>query len=184
MRREDDRCRFPAIVFAAVMYHKCIRLDRAEYARVGTICSITTVVRGRRPLFSSQHVAEASVTVLRERASTHRVPVYAYCIMPDHVHLVLGASPTCDVTSFVGQFKNLVQRAAWKAGARGKIWQLSFYDHFLRADEDLERVVDYVVNNPVRRGLAEHWREYPFSGSLVLGDFAREKPDEGFPGSV
>lgn len=87
--------------------------------------------------------------------------------MPDHVHLVLGASETCDVVSFVGQFKNLAQWAAWRCGVVGRFWQESFWDHFLRSDERVEDLVAYVLNNPVRRGLADRWREYPFAGSVV-----------------
>ncbi len=55
-----------------------------------------------------------------------------------------------------------------KHGVEGRIWQESFWDHFLRADERVERVVEYVLNNPVRKGLAANRREYPFAGSLVF----------------
>lgn len=94
--------------------------------------------------------------------------VAAYCVMPDHVHLVLEPAPGCDVITFVGQFKNLAQRALWRLGVPGRVWQRSFWDHFLRADENLEQVVAYVVNNPVRRRLVDDRRAYPFAGSLTL----------------
>ena len=55
--------------------------------------------------------------------------------MPEHVHLILGASPTGDIVTFVGQFKNLAQREAWRRGIEGTFWQTSFWDHCLRADE-------------------------------------------------
>ena len=51
---------------------------------------------------------------------------------------------------------------------KGSFWQKSFWDHFLRVEEDLQEVVDYVLYNPIRRGLVEEWRDYPFSGSLVF----------------
>ena len=50
---------------------------------------------------------------------------------------------------------------------KGKFWQTSFYDHFLRKEEDVRDVVMYVLHNPVRKGLVSEWREYPYSGSLV-----------------
>lgn len=53
-------------------------------------------------------------------------------------------------------------------GLRGRAWQVGFYDHFLRADEQVERVVLYVLENPVRAGLVESWGDYQFSGSLVF----------------
>ncbi len=94
--------------------------------------------------------------------------MYGYCVMPDHIHLVIGPAPTCDIVEFVGQYKNLVLRSAWRRGIVGSFWQKSFWDHFLRAEEQLEPLVEYVLNNPVRRGLVEDWRQYEYSGSLVL----------------
>jgi hypothetical protein len=93
---------------------------------------------------------------------------YVWCVMPDHVHLVLGASPTCDIVTFVGRFKNLTQREAWRFGVEGAFWQTSFWDHFIRDDERIETVVEYVLSNPVRSGLVERWWDYRFSGSIVF----------------
>jgi hypothetical protein len=63
----------------------------------------------------------------------------------------------------VGQFKNLAQRAAWAHGVEGRFWQSSFWDHFVRRDEDLSRVIDYVLDNPVRAGLVAVRDGYPFA---------------------
>jgi REP element-mobilizing transposase RayT len=116
----------------------------------------------------NEGVAAEAVQVLRAHALKTEVPVYGYCVMPDHGHLVIGPSVTCDIVAFVGQFKNLAQRAAWQAGVQGRFWQHSFWDHFLRREESLESVVLYVLHNPVRRGLAVQWRDYPHSGSLIM----------------
>ena len=119
-------------------------------------------------MFSNVRAAAAACDVLREHALATAMLVYAYCVMPDHVHLVLGPSESCDIVTFVGQFKNLAQRALWELGVRGKVWQRSFFDHFLRADEQVGTVVDYVLDNPVRAGLVASRYEYPFSGSPVF----------------
>ena len=147
---------------------KRIRLDPVAYADPGGICSITVAVRNRRPVFGDVRVAAVAVDVLRQQAAKAGVAIYGYCVMPDHVHMVLSPSPDCDIVCFVGEFKNLVQRAAWQVGVKGSFWQASFWDHFLRAEEQLERVVEYVLDNPVRQGLAAERRDYPFSGSLVF----------------
>jgi putative transposase len=142
-------------------------LPLANYAQSGNLCSITVAVDDRRPVFSNPDVAADAVDVLRAHARKTGVLVYAYCIMPDHVHLVLEASVTCDIVTFVGQFKNLAQRAAWRRGVQGAFWQTGFYDHFLRREEQLETVVRYVIENPVRAGLVHASQDYPFAGSLV-----------------
>jgi REP element-mobilizing transposase RayT len=128
---------------------------------------VTVVTRHRRPVFADPAVASGAVRILRERSTSTGVPVYAFCVMPDHAHLVVSASPSCGIVAFVGQYKNLVQREAWAHGVEGRLWQESFWDHFLRADEGLDGAVEYVLANPVRAGLARTWREYPFAGSLA-----------------
>ena len=148
---------------------KRLRLGAAAYAQPGAICSVTIAVQDRRPIFGDPVVASAAVDVLRSHVAKTGVPVYAYCIMPEHVHVLVGPSATCDVTTFVGQFKNLAQRAAWQHGVDGSFWQRSYWDHFLRAEEQVEQAVEYVRNNPVRRGLVDEAGDYPFSGSLVFG---------------
>ena len=48
------------------------------------------------------------------------------------------------------------------------LWQENYYEHILRKDEDTISVVKYILNNPVRKGLVEDYREYFYSGSFVL----------------
>ena len=149
-------------------HRKRIRLDAHVYAEMGRICSITIAVQDRCPVFANPMVAGSAVDVLRQHASRTGVLVYALCVMPDHVHLVVGPSVGCDRITFVAQFKNLAQRAAWSRGVSGRFWQPSFWDRFLRSEEHLQTHVQYVLDNPVRAGLVTSWRDYPFAGSLVL----------------
>ena len=85
--------------------------------------------------------------------------------MPDHVHLVFDPSASCDLVTFVGLFKNLAKRATWARGVEGRFWQSSFWDQIVRRDEDLRRVIDYVLDNPVRAGLVAVREGYAFAGS-------------------
>src|SRR5487761_2769843 len=93
-----------------------IRLDPVLYGHLGTRCSATLSVADRVPIFANPAIGRAAVDVLEAHAAKAGTPIYAYCFMPDHVHLVLGPSQICDIVTFVGRFKNLVQRAAWQLG--------------------------------------------------------------------
>lgn len=150
---------------ARLPQRKRTRLPVQLYAQCGPVCSVTLAVRDRRPVFADPRAATSAVDLLLNHSQKTQVPIYGYCVMPDHVHLVLGASKTCDVITFVGQFKNLAQRAVWRLGINGPFWQSGFYDHFLRQDEQLERVIEYVLDNPVRAGLVTTRNDYPFSGT-------------------
>ena len=127
--------------------------------------SITIALRDRPPVFADPAVAASAVDVRRVHADRTAVRSYALCVMPDHVHVVAEPSASCDLVTFVGQFKNLAQRAAWARGVEGRFWQSSFWDHFVRRDEDLRRVIDSVLDHPVQAGLVAVREGYPFAGS-------------------
>ena len=48
------------------------------------------------------------------------------------------------------------------------IWQKGSYDHVMRKDEDLNSTAEYILNNPVRRGRADNWGNYPWCGRDVF----------------
>ena len=83
------------------------------------ICSITIAVKGRAPVFACPAVTAAAVDVLRRHAAATGVPVDAWCVMADRIHLILGASPPCAIVTVGGHFKNLAQREAWRRGVKG-----------------------------------------------------------------
>jgi hypothetical protein len=57
---------------------------------------------------------------------------------------------------------------------------MSYYDHILRKNNDLEGVACYIWANPVRAGLCASPREYPFSGSIIVDWMNWKKPDLEF----
>ena len=149
------------------MTHKSIRLAPDAYADTHTVFSITTCTKGRRPVFADHAAARVTTNVLERHAAKTGVRLFAWCVMPDHVHLVIAPSATCDVVTFVGQFKNLAQRDCWRLGVVGAFWQPRFWDHALRSNEDLSCVIRYVLDNPVRRGIVGVYSDYPHSGVAV-----------------
>ena len=123
----------------------------------------------RRPVLAAESLATRFVELLIDSANAHQIMIYAYCFMPDHVHLLL--SPTekeRDLITFTQRYKSRSTRIYWEEDGTGKLWQRSFYDHVLRNDEDVQKIVRYILENPVRKGLIEDYRLYPFSGSLVF----------------
>jgi len=70
------------------------------------------------------------------------------------------------IIDFVNQFKGKSTTIAWKYGIKGSVWQKRWYDHILRKDEDVGKIGQYILNNPVRRGLVEDWYEYTYCGYL------------------
>src|SRR5262245_54927531 len=48
-------------------------------------------------------------------------------------------------------------------GFQGKLWQKSSYDRVMDLEKPFEEVVQYVLENPVRKGLVKDWSEWPYS---------------------
>jgi REP element-mobilizing transposase RayT len=93
--------------------------------------------------------------------------LYVAVVMPDHVHLIL--TPMIDEEESEVQALAEIMRRIKSASAhlinrrlqrQGQVWQEESFDHVLRSSEGLDAKVDYVLQNPVRRGLVKSWRDY------------------------
>ena len=105
----------------------------------------------------------ASLHWLRER---RRLMVYAYCLMPDHLHLLVRlVDQRQPLGRVIGAFKSWTTRQSWQLEYDGQLWQPRFYDHIVRKSEAGERIVGYILANPVRKGLVEEASGYPWSGT-------------------
>ncbi len=132
--------------------------------------SVTICTHSRQSIFVDRAAIESVLTSIRQCAAASRFAVLAYCFMPDHLHLlVAGGEEHADFQRFMATWK---QRAGYrhKQRTRQALWQESYYDHVLRDDEEVMRAVRYVLENPVRKGLARRFDEYPFSGSDVYSN--------------
>jgi len=93
----------------------------------------------------------------------------AFCIMPNHVHLVCTPLQREDGTYYAIHriLQSLKQHSARQAnkvlGRQGTFWQEESYDHVVRDADELTRVVQYVISNPVKAGLISEWEAWPWT---------------------
>lgn len=126
------------------------------------VYSLTIVTRRRQPFFRDGKTVDLARASLERAAEKHEFVLEAYCFMPDHLHLLVSGSEEARLKSFVHLFKQLSGYAAKKKLGE-PIWQISYYDHVVRREEDLE-VANYIWSNPVQAGLVDDLRDYPYSG--------------------
>lgn len=87
--------------------------------------------------------------------------------MPDHLHLLVeGLSESSDGKRFIARAKQY-SGYYYSKRHRDTLWQRYGFEHVVRDDEITLVVARYIVENPVRAGLVEDARDYPFVGSLV-----------------
>lgn len=128
---------------------------------------VTLCFHNRRRLGTNARIARWIIDELRKYAAACEFFVHAYCVMPDHLHiLVAGASETSNMLKFVMSFKQETA-AAFTRRTHRSLWQLKYYDHILRRGDSADRVAWYIWSNPVRRGLCSTPSAYPFLGSFT-----------------
>jgi putative transposase len=145
-------------------FHKPIRLPKQNYIGLRAYF-LTLCTHDRIPYFGSDRLARWVVAILRETAIQHSFCLRAYCLMPDHLHLLpQGASTSADLLSFVQSFKHKTT-FPFRAKTGKELWQISFFDHILRTAEDLSETAEYILLNPVRSKLVSRPQDYPYSGT-------------------
>ena len=143
-----------------------IRLHESVYRQLGQAFSVTIGTAPRVPVFADIGFGLECIDLLQTACCRADARTYAYCLMPDHVHLLIGVDGTRSLNSVVGAWKSRCYAARRRRGIHGKFWQRSFYDHALRGEEDLAMAARYILENPVRAGLVTEVRDYPLSGSF------------------
>ena len=143
---------------------KRIRLNAAAY-RQNHPFSITISTFNKYPWFQIHpKLAEKLSATIQDVSATRGTIVNAWCIMPDHVHLLVQDS---DIVAFVRMLKGKATPYGRRLEPGRKLWQRSFYDHAVRAEEKMIDVARYIFQNPIRASLVTSASEYPWSGSLV-----------------
>jgi putative transposase len=145
---------------------KRIRLPAASYIGLRRYF-LTFCCFERRKCFLQSDFNLYFVEQLREQSAAHQFNALAYCLMPDHVHLLVEAlAVSSNLGPFVKAFKQ-VTGFEFERRTGGRLWQRHYYDHVLRPKDEPESVAWYIWLNPVRAGLCEHSGQYPFLGSLT-----------------
>jgi len=123
--------------------------------------------RGNRRLqtFFSADDYRAYKALLAEHCAAAGVAVWAYCLMPNHVHLILAPSDEDGLRRALGEaHRRYTRRVNFREGWRGHLWQERF--HSFPMDEAwLLAAARYVELNPVRAGLAKTARGWAWSSA-------------------
>ncbi len=103
------------------------------------------------PLSPAGQITEKAICQIGEHYDSVRVD--KYCIMPDHIHMIIRinssengrilSAPT--LSTVVGQMKRWVSKHIGHS-----VWQKSFYDHAVRNRADYEEIWRYIDENPLK----------------------------------
>ena len=152
---------------------KPIRIADYDYSAPGAYF-ITVCANDRKPILWNVGAATCrpnlskigsvvEMAILQIPEHYPAVSVDKYCIMPDHIHMILSihtdedgrqiAAPT--VSTVVGHMKRWVSMQIGKS-----IWQKSFIDRVIRNEQGYEAVWEYIDNNPIKLDTANDMPDF------------------------
>ncbi|MCL5257396.1 MAG: transposase [Chloroflexi bacterium] len=144
---------------------KRLRLTDFDYSDPNHVFFVTLCARHLGQPFLDASLAREVSECLLFRVTRKDWRVFAYCLMPDHLHLALSPEPGKGALSqLLRGYKSYTTRLAWQRGYSGPLWQRSYYDHVARREESLVKICEYILMNPVRKGLVEDAALWPHSG--------------------
>jgi REP element-mobilizing transposase RayT len=94
--------------------------------------------------------------------------LHAYCVMPNHVHLLL--KPCTDdldkrvlLSNIVRRIKSYTAKQILKQGYGGrKVWRADYFDRFIRSEKDYANTVEYILYNPVKARLVDEYSDWDY----------------------
>lgn len=115
----------------------------------------------RQQTFFNDEDYSAYLELMSEWCDRYQVEIWAYCLMPNHVHLIAVPSAKDALNLAIGEaHRRYTRRINFREGWRGHLWQGRF-SSFIMDERYLLACTKYVELNPVRAGLVkkpEAWR--------------------------
>ena len=116
---------------------------------------------------------EAVLEVCRELGSE----VYAWCVLPNHYHMLLKTDRIKELRQEIGKFHGRTS-FTWngEGESRGrKVWHNCF-ERPMKSERHFRASLNYIHHNPVHHGYVQHWQDWPYSSAAeFLEQLGRDK---------
>jgi REP element-mobilizing transposase RayT len=137
-----------------------LRLQRAIFAEMERwLDRAPLVTHLQRP-----EVAKVAMEAIAHRHQLCRWQMLEYVVMPTHLHLFCELGDN-GLKETLQDFKRWTGHAAVELLGEGKpprFWQREWFDHWSRSDEEDDKIIRYIRENPVKAGLVTDYREWPY----------------------
>ena len=120
--------------------------------------------------YGSCLLAEEPAAKLVERSLLHfegkRYTLFAWCVMPNHVHAIVQPHPGNRLSDILHSWKSFsAMQINRMYRRRGRLWQPESFDRYIRNERHFVAVTAYVESNPVKAGLVEAAEHWPWSSA-------------------
>ena len=132
-----------------------------RFQNTGQSHFVTFCCYHRRPLLLINHNRQIFEAALERVRRNFGLRVYAYVVMPEHVHLLMSEPLRATLADAIKSLKQGVARRL--GGGEEHFWQKRYYDFNVRTHAQLIEKLHYIHQNPVRRGLCERADDWEWS---------------------
>ena len=126
----------------------------------GSIYFVTTSLSEKTRSFSEGEAKIVEETIL-DSASRKEIMLYAYVIMPDHIHLLFRP-----INLGISKAIQLIKGRASRKINKGSFWQKGFFDFAILTDKKFKEKFNYIHYNPVKKRLVEKAEDYKYSSTM------------------
>lgn len=139
----------------------------ARFVCPGVPHHVTQRGNRRGMVFFNDDDRRAYLRLLRDYSSRHAVEILAYCLMDNHVHLVVvPATKQALHRALRPLHMRHAQRINRERGWSGHLWQGRYFSSALD-DDYCWAAIRYVERNPVRAGVIDRAQDYPWSSAAA-----------------
>jgi putative transposase len=118
----------------------------------------------KQNIFCKHQDYEAFTVLIKEAKKLYPVKLFAYCLMPNHFHMIATPSQAKDLSKWMQWLMTShVRRYNKHYNAVGHVWQGRFKSFIIQNNEYLINAIRYVETNPVRAGLVNTANDWPWS---------------------
>ena len=119
---------------------------------------------GRQKVFRTEEDYQFFVELMAKAKQIHPVKIFAYCLMPNHFHVVLQPEEAGELSRWVHWLlTSHVHHHHLIHKTEGHLWQGRFRAFIVQEDAHFLSVMRFVEGNPVRKGLVESADQWPWS---------------------
>jgi putative transposase len=152
----DEREGCPLNYYGRIMPHGLKRFQKAE-----SLHFVTFSCFHRLPFLQEPVPKNVVETLLEETRARHQARIYAYVVMPEHIHILVNEPPSILLAQFLKSLKQCTSRRL--KGDREHFWQQRYFDSNIYGRAARSHVIRYIHRNPVKRGLVASPEAYPWS---------------------
>ena len=146
-----------------------LALRRGRQSLIHHVYHVTTATKAREPFFRTSDAAHAVARCFTEGSLLGDCRLLAWVLMPDHVHWLVQLGVRDSLGTVVNRLKSSSARKANAVLDRsGALWERAYHDRAMRSDDDLVKVAQYIISNPVRARLVTNIGDYPYWNSLWM----------------